>query len=324
MRQAGRYLPEYRKIREKHELMEMFKTPDLAAEITLQPTRVLAVDAAIIFADILLPLEGMGIQVEFAQGEGPIIGNPVRTRADVEALRIADPEADLGYVLKSLSLAKRELAGKLPLIGFAGAPFTLASYMIEGGSSRDCLLTKKLMYEEPETWQMLMEKLASTISRFLLAQARAGAQIVQLFDSWVGCLSPFDYEEFVLEPTKRIFIATKRENVPSIHFGTAAAGMLQLMRAAGGDVIGVDWRVSLNEAWQSIGEDVAIQGNLDPALLLAPWPILERKAKEILDAVQNQAGHIFNLGHGILPATPVDSAKALVDFVHEYTSRHAH
>jgi len=324
MRQAGRYLPEYRKIREKHELMEMFKTPDLAAEITLQPTRVLAVDAAIIFADILLPLEGMGIQVEFAQGEGPIIGNPVRTRADVEALRIADPEADLGYVLKSLSLAKRELAGKLPLIGFAGAPFTLASYMIEGGSSRDCLLTKKLMYEEPETWQMLMEKLASTISRFLLAQARAGAQIVQLFDSWVGCLSPFDYEEFVLEPTKRIFIATKRENVPSIHFGTAAAGMLQLMRAAGGDVIGVDWRVSLNEAWQSIGEDVAIQGNLDPALLLAPWPILERKAKEILDSVQNQAGHIFNLGHGILPATPVDSAKALVDFVHEYTSRHAH
>lgn len=322
MRQAGRYLPEYRKIREKHELMEMFKTPELAAEITLQPTRVLAVDAAIIFADILLPLEGMGIQVEFAQGEGPVIRNPVRTKADVEALRIADPEADLGYVLRSLSLAKRELAGKLPLIGFAGAPFTLASYMIEGGSSRDCLLTKKLMYEEPETWQMLMEKLASTISRFLLAQARAGAQIVQLFDSWVGCLSPFDYEEFVLEPTRRIFIATKRENVPSIHFGTGAAGMFQLMRAAGGDVIGVDWRVSLNEAWQSIGDDVAIQGNLDPALLLAPWPILKRKAKEILDAVQNRAGHIFNLGHGILPATPVDSAKALVDFVHEYTSRH--
>jgi uroporphyrinogen decarboxylase len=323
MRQAGRYLPEYRKIREKHGLMEMFKTPELAAEITLQPTQILAVDAAIIFADILLPLEGMGIQLEFSPGEGPVISNPVRAKADVEALRIADPEADLGYVLKSLSLVERELDGKLPLIGFAGAPFTLASYMIEGGSSRDCLMTKKLMYDEPEMWRVLMEKLVSTISRFLLAQVRAGAQIVQLFDSWVGCLSPSDYEEFVLEPTKKIFMALQKENIPSIHFGTGTAGLLPLMRAAGGGVIGADWRVSLNEAWQGIGEGVGIQGNLDPALLLAPWPTLRKKTKEILDSVQNRAGHIFNLGHGILPATPVDSAKALADFVHEYTARQA-
>jgi uroporphyrinogen decarboxylase len=323
MRQAGRYLPEYRKIREKHGLMEMFKTPELAAEITLQPVRIMPVDAAIIFADILLPLEGMGIRVDFAPGEGPVIRNPVHTKADVEALRIADPEADLGYVLKSLSLVKQELNGKLALIGFAGAPFTLASYMIEGGSSRDCLLTKKLMYEESETWRALMEKLASTISMFLLAQASAGAQIVQLFDSWVGCLSPIDYEEFVLEPTKKIFIALQKENIPSIHFGTGTAGLLPLMRAAGGNVIGVDWRVSLEEARLRIGEDSGIQGNLDPALLLAPWPILRKRTKEILDSVGNRAGHIFNLGHGILPTTPVDSAKALVDFVHEYTFRKA-
>jgi uroporphyrinogen decarboxylase len=324
MRQAGRYLPEYRKVREKHGLMEMFKTPELAAEITLQPTRVLPVDAAIIFADILLPLEGMGIRVDFAPGEGPVISNPVHSKADVETLRIADPEADLGYVLKSLSLVKQELDGKLPLIGFAGAPFTLASYMIEGGSSRDCLLTKRLMYEEPATWRVLMEKLASTISRFLLAQSRAGAQIVQLFDSWVGCLSPSDYEEYVLEPTKKIFKALKRENIPSIHFGTGTAGLLPLLRAAGGDVIGVDWRISLNEAWQRIGEGSGVQGNLEPALLLAPWPILRKKAKEILDSVQNRAGHIFNLGHGIMPSTPVDSAKALIDFIHEYTASWAH
>jgi uroporphyrinogen decarboxylase len=265
----------------------------------------------------------MGIQVEFAPGEGPVISNPVRARTDVEALRIADPEADLGYVLKSLSLVKRELDGKLPLVGFAGAPFTLASYMIEGGSSRDCLLTKRMMYEEPDTWRVLMEKLASTVSRFLLGQVRAGAQLVQLFDSWVGCLSPSDYAEFVLEPTKEIFMALKKENIPSIHFGTGTAGLLPLMRSAGGDVIGVDWRVSLNDAWQRIGEGVGIQGNLDPVLLLAPWPTLKKKTKEILDSVQNRAGHIFNLGHGILPATPVDSAKALADFVHEYTARQA-
>jgi uroporphyrinogen decarboxylase len=320
MRQAGRYLPEYRRIREKHGLMEMFKTPELAAEITLQPIRILSVDAAIIFADILLPLEGMGIRVDFAPGEGPVISNSVHSKADVEALLVADPEADLSYVLKSISLVKRELEGKIPLIGFAGAPFTLASYMIEGGSSRDCLLTKRLMYEEPETWRALMEKLAATISRFLLAQARAGAQIVQLFDSWVGCLSPLDYEEFVLEPTKKIFMALKQENIPSIHFGTGTAGLLPLMRAAGGDIIGVDWRISLNEAWRLIGADSGVQGNLDPALLLAPWPILRKKAKEIVDSVGNRPGHIFNLGHGILPTTPVDSAKMLVDFVKEYTA----
>jgi uroporphyrinogen decarboxylase len=321
MRQAGRYMPEYRRIRERHGLMEMFKTPDLAAEVTLQPFHALPVDAAIIFADILLPLEGMGIRVEFAKGEGPAIRNPIRNKADVDGLRVADPETDLGYVLKSLSLVSRELAGKIPLIGFAGAPFTLASYMIEGGSSRDYLLTKRMMYSEPETWRLLMGKLSATISSYLLAQAKAGAQIVQLFDSWVGCLSPSDYEEFVLGPTQQIFQSLKQAGIPSIHFGTGTADLLPWMRAAGGNVIGVDWRTSLSSAWQRIGEGAAIQGNLDPALLLAPWPLLRKKAQELLDSVRDRPGHIFNLGHGILQATPVDSVKALAEFVHEYTAR---
>ncbi len=321
MRQAGRYMAEYRKIRDKYPLLEMFKTPEIAAEITLQPVRALAVDAAIIFADILLPLEGMGLPIEFARGEGPVIHNPVRSRADAEALRIADPAEDLGYVLKSLNLVRHELDGRIALIGFAGAPFTLASYAIEGGSSRSFILTKKIMYEDRAAWEQLMAKLTETIIAYLLAQARAGAQVVQLFDSWVGCLSPADYRDYVLDYSKKVFCALKEAGVPSIHFGTGTADLLPLMREAGGDVIGADWRTPIDDAWERIGPGVAIQGNLDPVTLMAPWALLRERAKEILDRTAGRCGHIFNLGHGILPQTPIESVKALAEFIHEYTAR---
>jgi uroporphyrinogen decarboxylase len=320
MRQAGRYLAEYRKIREKHQLIEMFKTAEIAAEVTLQPVHVLAVDAAIIFADILLPLEGMGIPVRFADREGPVIDNPVRTRADAQRLRRADPEQDLGYVLTAMKYVSAELAGKLPLIGFTGAPFTLASYAIEGGSSRSYHLTKEIMYEDRETWDLLMTKLADTLVSFLLAQVRAGAQVVQLFDSWAGCLSPSDYREYVLPYTRRVFQSLEQEKVPTIHFGTGTAGLLSLMREAGGSVLGADWRLSLDDAWNRIGPGVGIQGNLDPLTLMAPWDLLKTKASEILDLADGRPGHIFNLGHGILPSTPVDSVRALADFIHEYSA----
>jgi uroporphyrinogen decarboxylase len=318
MRQAGRYMPEYRKIREKHPLIEMFKTAEIAAEVTLQPVHALAVDAAIIFSDILLPLEGMGVHVRFADLEGPVIDNPVRTRADAKQLRAADPEQDLGYVLSALKYVRAEIDGKVPLIGFAGAPFTLASYAIEGGSSRSYLGTKKIMYEDRETWDLLMTKLVDTLASFLLAQVQAGAQVVQLFDSWAGCLSPSDYREYVLPYTQRVFRVLEREKVPTIHFGTGTAGLLPLMREAGGNVLGADWRLALDDAWNRIGPGAGIQGNLDPLTLMAPWDLLKRKAGEILDLAAGRPGHIFNLGHGILPSTPVDSVKALADFVHEY------
>jgi uroporphyrinogen decarboxylase len=317
MRQAGRYMAEYRKIREKHPLIEMFKTAEIAAEVTLQPVHAMDVDAAIIFADILLPLEGMGIKIRFADGEGPVIDNPVRTRADAKGLRRADPEQDLGYVLSALKYVKTELAGKVPLIGFAGAPFTLAGYAIEGGSSRSHLLTKTLMYEDRDTWDLLMTKLADTLASFLLAQVRAGAQVVQLFDSWVGCLSPSDYREYALPYTRKVCQALESEKVPIIHFGTGTAGLLSLMREAGGNVLGADWRLALDDAWNRIGPGAGIQGNLDPLTLMAPWSVLKQKAAEILALAGGRPGHIFNLGHGILPSTPFDSIKALADFVHE-------
>jgi uroporphyrinogen decarboxylase len=320
MRQAGRYMPEYRRIREKYGLLQMFKTPELAAEITLQPIKALPLDAAIIFADILLPLEGMGITIEFAEGEGPLIHNPVRNHSDVEALRIAQPEETLGYVLQSLQLVRAELDGHVPLIGFSGAPFTLASYMIEGGASRNYLLTKRMMYGERETWNLLMGKLTKTLIAYLLAQARAGAQVVQLFDSWVGCLGPADYRDYIQPYTRQIFEELRLAGVPAIHFGTANGDLLPLMREVGGDVMGADWRVSLDIAWQRVGPGVGIQGNLDPVTLLAPWPVLKERAREILDRAGGRAGHIFNLGHGILPQTPIDSVRQLAEFVHEYTS----
>lgn len=320
MRQAGRYMAAYRKLRERYALIDMFKTPEIAAEVTLQPIKAYELDAAIIFADILLPLEGMGIELEFAEREGPRIHNPVRAASDVSALRVGDPEDGLGYVLQALRLVRSETDGKVPLIGFAGAPFTLASYVIEGGSSRTFLRTKGMMYENPEVWDQLMEKLVRIVGPFLLAQARAGAQAVQLFDSWVGCLSPADYREYVLPHMTKIFRPLKDAGIPSIHFGTGAADLLPLMRQAGGDVIGVDWRTSLDDAWERIGPGAGIQGNLDPVTLIAPRTVLMERTGEILDRASGRAGHIFNLGHGVLPPTPEDSVKALVDFVHSYKS----
>ncbi len=316
MRQAGRYMKSYRDLREKHSLIEMFKTPEIAAEVTLQPVKAFEVDAAIIFADILLPLEGMGIRFDFAPG--PVFENPLRSPEDVRNLRICDPQRDLGYVLKSLEMVSSELNGRVPLIGFAGAPFTLASYAIEGGASSNYLLTKRMMYHDRPSWDLLMDKLCESLIAFLKAQVSAGAQVVQLFDSWVGCLSPSDYRAFVLPYTRKIFQALEQARIPSIHFGTGTAGLLALMAEAGGDVIGADWRIGLGAAWQSIGSGRGIQGNLDPVLLLsAPKDVLIRKAAEILEEAGGKPGHIFNLGHGILPSTPEDSVKALTDFVHE-------
>jgi uroporphyrinogen decarboxylase len=319
MRQAGRYMNSYRAIREKHSLMEMFKNPELAAQITLQPIKAFAVDAAIIFADILLPLEGMGIGIEFPAGGGPIIRNPMRSLEDIRSLRVTDPEEDLSFVLKAIRLVSSEIAGLVPLIGFAGAPFTLASYAIEGGSSVNYLRTKELMYRDGSAWNLLMSRLQETIVGFLKAQVRAGAQAVQLFDSWAGCLSPADYRNYVLPYNQHIFKELQKEGIASIHFATSTTGLLNLQAEAGGDIISVDWRVALGDAWNRIGPKFGIQGNLDPAAFFSPVPFLLRKAAAVLDEADKKPGHIFNLGHGILPSTPEDSVKALADFVHEYS-----
>jgi uroporphyrinogen decarboxylase len=319
MRQAGRYMKVYRDIRKKFSLIEMFKNPDLAVEITLQPIHAFSLDAAIIFSDILLPLEGMGIDFDFPEGRGPVIRNPVRTAADIRSLRIADPDEDLGFVLQSIQRVRSEIEGKVPLIGFVGGPFTLASYTIEGGSSSNYLLTKGLMYEDRAGWDLLMNKFCDTIRKYLKAQVAAGAQVVQLFDSWIGCLSPSDYRDYVLPHTQSVFRELRNEGILSIHFGTGTAGLLPLMAEAGGDIIGVDWRIALDSAWQCIGSGIGIQGNLDPVALLAPPGVMKQKAKEVLDAAGGRPGHIFNLGHGILPSIPEDAVRALTDFVHEYS-----
>ncbi len=318
MRQAGRYMAEYRAIRSKHTLLEICSQPDLAAEVTLQPVRALGVDAAILFADILLPLVPMGIQLEFAAGEGPVIHNPVRTPADVAALRPVDPRESLGHVLEAVRLVRRELDGHTPLIGFAGAPFTLASYLIEGGASRNYVKAKSLMYRDPQTWHALMGKLARIVADYLVAQVEAGAQAVQLFDSWVGALSPDDYREYVLPHSQLILREVSATGVPAIHFGTDTATLLPLMKEAGGDVIGLDWRTPLDWGWARVGADSAVQGNLDPVALCAPRPELERRVRTILDQAAGRPGHIFNLGHGILPGTPVENVKAVVEMVHGY------
>jgi uroporphyrinogen decarboxylase len=323
MRQAGRYLPEYRAVRANHSLLEICRKPDLAAEVTLQPMRALGVDAAILFADILLPLVPMGIHLEFAAGEGPVIHNPIRAAADVAALRPVDPRESLGYVLETVRLVRRELDGKTPLIGFAGAPFTLASYILEGGSSRNYAKTKRLMYGDPQTWHALMGKLARVVADFLCAQVEAGAQAIQLFDSWAGALSPDDYGEYVLPHSQLIFNELRDSGVPAIHFGTDTATLLPLMKEAGGNVIGLDWRAPLDWGWKVLGQEVAVQGNLDPVALLAPRPERERRVRAILRQAAGRPGHIFNLGHGILPDTPVDNVKAVVEMVHEFTVREA-
>ena len=321
MRQAGRYLPEYQEVREDHGILEVCKTPALAVEVTLQPVRRFPVDAAIIFADILLPLEPMGLSVEFAAGEGPVIANPVRTAADVAALRPVAAEADLGFVLESIRQARAALAGEVPLIGFAGAPFTLASYAIEGGGSRNYIETKRLMYGDPDSWHDLMGRLTDAVTGFLLAQVAAGAQALQLFDSWVGALSPDDYAEYALPYTQRIFAAVAGSGVPRIHFGTGANTLLPLIAGAGCDVIGLDWRIPLDDGWAAAGPDLAVQGNLDPVVLFAPEHEVERRVLDIVKRADARPGHIFNLGHGVLPATPPEMVGFVADLVHRATRR---
>ena len=320
MRQAGRYMAEYRALRVKHSILELCKTPELAAQVTLQPIDRFPLDAAIIFADILLPLEPMGLSLEFAAGEGPVIHNPVRNQADIERLNIIDG-GELDYVAEAIRQARSALNGRVPLIGFAGAPFTLASYAIEGGSSRNYLLTKQLMYNEPKAWHQLMDKFARVITGYLRRQIKAGAQAIQLFDSWVGCLSVGDYVEYVMPHVQLIFEGLKREGVPMIHFGTGTSAMLPQMREAGGDVIGVDWRIPLDEAWARVGHDVAVQGNLDPLTLFAPLHEIERRVEDILRRAGGRPGHIFNLGHGILPTTPIEHVAATIDMVHKLSQR---
>ena len=320
MRQAGRYMAEYRRLRERYSILEMIKTPELACEVTMQPIHAFDLDAAIIFADILPPLEGMGLSLEFVKGEGPVIHNPVKSAADVEKLRVPAPEEALGFTLDAIRMVRRELDPRgIPLIGFSGAPFTLASYAIEGGGSKHRAGVKRMMMSEPEAWHTLMTKLSDVAGNYLLAQAHAGAHALQLFDSWVGELSAYDYEHHVLPYSRRALEIAARAGVPVIHFGTNTSGMLGLIRAAGGDVIGVDWRIELARAWNELGDGVAVQGNLDPVALFAEWDDLKRRAAYILDSVAGRPGHVFNLGHGILPETPVDNVRRLVDFVHEHS-----
>jgi uroporphyrinogen decarboxylase len=320
MRQAGRYMSEYRRLREKHSILDLCKTPELAAQVTMQPIDRFTLDAAIIFADILLPLEPMGLSLEFAEGEGPIIHNPVRDRAAVERLKAID-DTELQYVMDAISLTRERLAGRVPLIGFAGAPFTLASYAIEGGGSRNYIHTKRMMYSEPEIWHRLMDKLARVITGYLRRQIKSGAQAVQLFDSWVGCLSAGDYIEYVMPHVQLIFEGLKHEGVPLIHFGTGTTAILKSMREAGGDVIGVDWRIPIDDAWTLVGHDRAVQGNLDPVVLFGPIHEIERRVTDILRRAGGRPGHIFNLGHGILPNTPVEHVAAAIDLVHKLSAR---
>lgn len=307
---------EYREVRARTTFLELCKTPSLAAEVTVTAAERLGVDAAIIFADILLILEPMGIDLEFAQGEGPVIHNPVRSSEDVKRLREVADAGALAFVYEAIALTRRELKPGVPLIGFSGAPFTLASYLIEGGGSKNYVHAKRLMYDDSGAWHEMMSLIARALVKYLNAQIDAGAQAVQLFDSWVGCLGADDYREFVL-PHSRAVIEGIKPGVPVIHFGTGTGALLELMREAGGDVIGFDWRVRLDEAWQRLGHDVAVMGNLDPVVLFAGTDALRSRAKRILDQAGRRPGHIFNLGHGILPETPVDNVIALVEMVHE-------
>jgi uroporphyrinogen decarboxylase len=321
MRQAGRYMEAYRALRQRHSLLTLCKTPELAAEVTLQPLQRLPVDAAIIFTDLLIPLEPMGAKLIFAPNEGPVIENPIRSASDVKALRMVDPQTDLAFTLEAIRLVCRELDGQVPLIGFAGAPFTLASYLIEGSGSRHYMQTKRLMYHQPEIWHLLLDKLGRVTTAFLRAQITAGAQVVQIFDSWVGCLSPDDYRMYVLPHTKRVVDGLRDAGAPVIHFATDTAMLLEAMRDIGADVIGVDWRIPLDAAWRGIGYDVGIQGNLDPVALFAPLPEIARRVDDILQRAGNRPGHLFNLGHGILPETPVEHVQAVAEMVHARSAR---
>jgi len=320
MRQAGRALPEYRAIRKEHTLLEICRQPELCADVTLQPIELLGVDAAIIFADIMTPLIGIGVDIDIVDGIGPVVGDPIRDHGGIESLGELEPEADIPDVLDALRLVKSRLQGKggQALIGFSGAPFTLASYLLEGRSSRDFHQTKRMMYGSPVLWKQLMERLSEIVIIYLLAQAEAGADVVQLFDSWAGALSPEDYARFVQPYSADILSAVESAGVPTIHFTTGTAGFLDLVRDAGGTTIGIDWRVRLDEAWRGIGHNRGIQGNLDPMVLLGPVEEVRASAESILAQAAGRSGHIFNLGHGVHPLTPVENLKALVEVVHGY------
>lgn len=320
MRQAGRYMEEYRRLRAQYGFLELCKKPELATEITITPVERLKVDAAILFADILLILEPMGVGLEYSKGDGPVIHHPVRSGKDVDALKEFSVEKELAYVYDAVKQIIKELKGKVPLIGFAGAPFTLASYLIEGSGSRNYIHTKKLFYAAPEAWKRLMERLAQVIAEYLNCQIAAGAQVVQLFDSWAGCLSPVDYERYVMPYTKMVIDAVT-PGTPVINFSTGTTGLLKQLRAAGGDVIGLDWRVNLDEGWATVGHDVAVQGNLDPTALFAPPREIRSRVGEILQRAGGKPGHIFNLGHGVLPETPVEHVITMVEAVHELSAR---
>ncbi len=320
MRQAGRFLPEYMAVRRKVTFMELCKTPHLAAEVTLIAQRVLGVDAAILFADLLPILEPMGMQLEYLEGEGPVIHNPLVGAADIDRLRRLDDVNSLSYVFDAVRLIRRDLPADIPLLGFAGAPFTLASYAVEGGGSKNYARIKKLMYSDAGAWETLMNCLTGSLIKYLLAQIEAGCQAVQLFDSWAGCLSTNDYREYVLPHTKAVIDGVKHA-APVINFATGNPALLPLLREAGGDVIGIDWRVDLRDAWKTVGHDVAVQGNLDPIVLLSDLKTVRRKAGDVLRAAEGRPGHIFNLGHGVLPETPAENVKALVSLVHELSQR---
>jgi uroporphyrinogen decarboxylase len=322
MRQAGRYLPEYRALREQMSFIEMCKRSDVAAEVTLQPLRRFELDAAIVFADILLPLEPMGIGFEFTAEGGPVIDHPIRSGRDVQGVRAIDPREELGYVMETLRLVRRELDEKTALIGFAGAPFTLASYVVEGGHSRNYTHIKKLMLGDPVTFTHLMGLISEVVAGYLLAQIEAGAQAVQLFDSWVGWLSPFDYERAVLPHVRYVVDSVRGHGAPVIYFANGAAGMLPLVSQAGADVVGVDWRIDLDTAWAQL-DDAAVQGNLDPIALLGPTTAIEERVADVLRRAGGRPGHIFNLGHGLVPETPPEHVGYLVDAVHRLSVRKA-
>jgi uroporphyrinogen decarboxylase len=319
MRQAGRYMSEYREIRKSIGMLDLIKRPELACQVTMQPIDAFDLDAAIIFADILPPLGGLGLNVGFEAGEGPIVYNPVRDEADILALATPDIQEATGFTLEAIRLVRRELESRgIPLIGFSGAPFTLACYSVEGGSSKDFIITKRLMMGRPDLWKQLMGKLTALVGGYLRAQAEAGAQALQLFDTWAGLLSPADYIEFALPYNQAVIREARKAGVPVIYFSTGTSGILELVAQSGADVIGVDWRVDLAEAWRRLGPGVAVQGNLDPVALLGDWPELKSRAVQVLESAAGRPGHIFNLGHGVLRETSVDTVRRLVDFVHEY------
>ena len=322
MRQAGRYMPEYRAVRREHSILDICKTSKLAAAVTITAAEKLGVDAAIIFADLLLPLEVMGMPFHFAAGEGPVIEKPLRSAGEIDKLR-DDRAAELGYVAESVRIVANHFAERVPVIGFCGAPFTLASYMIEGGSSRNYIETKKMMYNAPQAWNTLMRKLVRVLGEYAAEQVRAGADVLQVFDSWVGCLSVDDYRKFVLPHSTGLIQQLKSTGAPVIYFGTDTATLLTSMQETGADTIGLDWRIPLDEGWAKLGHTCGVQGNLDPVALFSSWEHVASSADEILRRAAGRVGHIFNLGHGILPETPEENVKRLVDFVHERAAKYA-